>query len=121
MSFKTLCGSLLVLLGMACSAARAAEGSAAADFYRKLTDGTIASQKPDGQGIVASMNGARIDEAGVVRWNETCYCDTPLAHERQTVYDHHFADLATEESGEVSELPGQSFMDYLTELARPSE
>ena len=38
-----------------------------AEFYRELTDGTIQSQRPDGQEIVASMRRARITEPGVVR------------------------------------------------------
>ena len=45
----------------------------AADFLRKLTDGTIENQKPDGKEIVASMKRAVIDEDGIVRWGEVCY------------------------------------------------
>ena len=79
----------------------------------KLTDGTIASQKPDGKEIVASMDRARIDESGVVRWSQLCYCPTPLAHERATVYDQHFTDLETEEADAHAEFEGQPFMEYL--------
>ena len=83
------------------------------EFLEKLTDGTIASQKPDGQEIVASMNRARVDESGVVRWSELCYCSTPLAHERATVYDQHFTDLETEVAEAHVEFDGQPFMEYL--------
>ena len=38
----------------------------AADFLRKLTDGTIQKQEPDGREIVASMKRAVIDKEGVV-------------------------------------------------------
>ena len=83
------------------------------DFLTKLTNGTIASQKPDGQEIVASMKRARIDESGTVRWSELCYCSTPLAHERATVYDDHFAGLKTEETDAHIEFDGQPFMEFL--------
>ena len=55
----------------------------AADFRRKLTDGTIEAQKPDGREIVASMNRAVIDQDGLVKWSEVCYCPSPLEHERK--------------------------------------
>ena len=90
---------------------------AAADFLRKLTDGTIESQKPDGKEIVASMQRAVIDEEGVVRWSEVCYCPTPLQHERATVYDDHFTDIETEEVGDYVQYEGESFMDCLKKCA----
>ena len=34
---------------------------------------------------------------GVVRWSEVCFCATPLRHEKETVYDHLFEDLETNE------------------------
>lgn len=83
------------------------------EFLEKLTDGSIANQKPDGQEIIASMNRARIDQSGVVRWSELCYCSTPLAHERATVYDRHFIELETEEANGHVEFEGRSFMEYL--------
>jgi hypothetical protein len=84
-----------------------------AEFLEKLTDGSIANQRPDGQEIVASMNRARIDGSGVVRWSELCYCSTPLAHERATVYDQHFTNLETKEADTHVEFEGQPFMEYL--------
>ena len=62
----------------------------AAEFHRLLTDGSTESRKPDGKEIAASMKRAKIDEAGVIRWSEICYCPTPLEHERATVYDRFF-------------------------------
>lgn len=85
----------------------------AADFLRKLTDGTIENQKPDGKEIVASMKRAKIGEEGVVRWSEVCYCPTPLEHERATVYDLHFTDIETEVIEGHMEFEGEPFMEHL--------
>lgn len=85
----------------------------AADLLRKLTDGTIESQKPDGEEIVASMQRAVIDDEGVVRWSEVCYCPTPLQHERETVYDHHFSDIDTEQADGYVEFEGKPLMEFL--------
>ena len=84
-----------------------------AEFYRELTDGTIQSQRPDGQEIVASMRRARVTEPGVVRWSEQCFCPTPLAHERQTVYDRYFIDFETEAVDDYVAFDGKNFMDHL--------
>ena len=35
--------------------------------------------------IVAAMARARVGSDGTVRWTETCFCPTPLKHERETV------------------------------------
>jgi len=83
----------------------------AADLYRKLTDGTLLAQKPDGQEIIDSMERARIDDSGVVRWSEICFCSTPLAHERHTVLDDHFTELETEETSGHHVFEGQSLME----------
>ena len=85
----------------------------AAEFLRKLTDGTFENQMPDGKEIVASMQRAQIDDNGVVRWSEVCYCPTPLQHERATVYDNFFDDIQTEEVDDYVEFEGESFMAYL--------
>lgn len=85
----------------------------AADFLCKLTDGTIESQKPDGKEIVASMNRAVIDEEGVVRWSEVCYCPAPLQHERETVYNQHFTDIETKEVEGYVDFEGRPLMEFL--------
>ena len=85
----------------------------AADFLRKLTDGTVEKQKPDGKEIVASMNRAVIDEEGVVRWSEVCYCPTPLQHERATVYDQHFTGIETKEVEDYVQFEGEPLMPFL--------
>lgn len=91
--------------------------SNAADFYRKLTDGTIAKQRPDGPEIVASMRRARIRPDGSVRWSEQCFCATPLAHERETVLDRYFTGLRTTEVEAYREFEGEPLMDELAALA----
>ena len=65
-------------------------------FFKKLTDGSIAEQKPDGQEIVASMQRARINSPGRIEWSETCFCGLPLAHERATVYNHFLSRIEVE-------------------------
>jgi len=90
----------------------------AADFLRKLTEGTIEDQNPDGKEIVASMKRAVIDEENIVRWSEVCYCPTPLQHERATVYDEHFSGFTTEEVDGYVEFQGERFIDYLARAHR---
>ena len=60
------------------------------DFYEKLTDGTINSQRPDGEEMVSSMKRAVLTEPGFIEWFEMCFCPTPLQHERATHYDSYF-------------------------------
>ncbi len=88
----------------------------AAEFYRRLTDGTIENQKPDGKEIVASMRRAKVDREGVVRWSEVCYCPTPLQHEKETVYDHFFEDIETNEVEDYVEFEGEDFMQHLAQI-----
>ncbi len=85
----------------------------AGEFFQKLTDGTIASQQPDGQEIVSSMKKAKIVRKGIIEWFETCYCDTPLKHERETVYDFYLTDITTELVDAKGEIKGESFWNYL--------
>ncbi len=89
----------------------------ARDLFRKLNDGTVLEQKPDGAEIVRSMNRAVVTGNGTVEWSETCYCSTPLAHERATVYDHHFEGITTELLEDHKEYKGAPFMEHLSELA----
>jgi hypothetical protein len=90
----------------------------AGDLLRKLGDGTILGQRPDGEEIVHSMNRAVVTDTGNVVWSESCYCATPLAHERATVYDQHFESMTTEEIAGHQEVDGRSFMEHLAELAK---
>ncbi len=83
------------------------------EFYQKLTDGTIENQKPDGQEIINSMKRAKITKANVIQWSETCFCPTPLKHERETVYDNYLTDMETVEIDDYVECEGESFMDFL--------
>ena len=83
------------------------------EFYEKLTDGTVQRQRPDGPSIVSAMKGAKITEPGVIEWFETCYCATPLRHERATVYDFYLSDISTELVDDFGEVEGEPFWFYL--------
>jgi hypothetical protein len=85
----------------------------ASEFLTRLTDGAIASQRPDGAEIVAAMTRARVAPDGAVRWTETCYCATPLRHERATVYDHYFTGLETRVIDTPESFDGAPLMERL--------
>ena len=93
------------------------KGGIAAEFLGKLRDGSIEQQKPDGKEIVASMNRAVVTASREIEWSETCYCATPLEHERSTVYDFYFDDLTTTEVDGYQEHAGEPFMEHLAKLA----
>jgi hypothetical protein len=84
-----------------------------AALLHKLTDGSVAAQHPDGAEIVAAMERAVITGDGHVEWSETCYCSPPLAHERETVLDHHFDDISTEEISAYQHYDGTPLMAHL--------
>jgi hypothetical protein len=89
----------------------------AAELYRILTDGSVAEQRPDGREIVASMRRA-VSVGEEVHWTETCYCPTPLQHERATVYDRFFTEMVAEPAAEGTRPPeGVSFWAHLREAA----
>ena len=88
----------------------------AAEFFEKLTNGTISKQKPDGQEIVASMKRAKITAPGIIEWYEKCFCPTPLQHERATVYEHYLSDITTEVAEDYGEVRGESFWAYLNDI-----
>ncbi len=85
----------------------------ARELHTRLTDGSIAAQRPDGNEIVAAMGRARVGSDGTVRWTETCFCPTPLKHERETVLDRYFADLETELIDEPVAFDGEPLMGRL--------
>jgi hypothetical protein len=87
------------------------------EFYRKLADGTVAKQRPDGEEIVASMRRAVLTSPGVAEWYEMCFCPTPLQHERQTQYDFYFTDMTTEEAEGYGDIPGESLWAYMASKA----
>jgi len=88
------------------------------EFYRKLTDGSIQNQKPDGQEMVGSMHRASIGESGLIIWSELCYCNPPLAHERSTVLDNYFTEITTKPIDDYEKYEGDSFWDYLVDKSR---
>jgi len=65
------------------------------EFLEKLRDGRIENLEPDGPSIMKGMKSASVDDEGFVNWTELCYCPTPLAHERETVYDNFFEEFQT--------------------------
>ncbi len=87
-------------------------------FYRALTDGTIENQEPDGSEIVASMKRAKVTSPEVIEWYETCYCPTPLQHERETVYDYYLTDIETEPVAGTVEIAGESFWSLLESVSK---
>ncbi len=91
----------------------------APEFYQKLTDGTIENQRPDGQEILASMERAKITNSDTIEWYETCYCATPLAHERSTVYDFYLTDMNAVEVDDYGTPEGASFWAFLVDVSAP--
>ena len=85
----------------------------AAEFHDKLTNGTIARQEPDGNEIVAAMARARVSDDGQVRWTETCFCPTPLQHERETYLDRYFQNIKTRLVDDHQVYDGTPLMDHL--------
>jgi hypothetical protein len=57
------------------------------EFYRKLADGTVAKQRPDGEEIVASMRRAVLTRPGVAEWYEKCFCPLPKSVIQQSGTD----------------------------------
>ena len=84
------------------------------EFYQLLKGGSLEEQVPDGPEILASMDRATVDSSGLVRWTETCYCPTPLRHERATVYDKYFSDLQTEETTDHEMFEGEPFIEHIS-------
>ena len=87
------------------------------EFYRKLANGTVAKQRPDGGEITASMKRAVLTTAGVAEWYEKCFCPTPLHHERQTQYNFYFTDMTTVEAEGYGEIKGEPLRDYMASKA----
>jgi hypothetical protein len=85
----------------------------AREFHTRLTDGSIAGQRPDGAEIVAAMQRARVAPDGTTRWTETCYCSTPLKHERATVLDRYFTGIETKVIDKPVAFDGAPLMDRL--------
>jgi hypothetical protein len=90
----------------------------AGEFLTRLTDGSIAAQRPDGQEIVAAMDRARVGSDGTVRWTETCFCPTPLKHERETVLDRYFTDIEADLIGAPTAVSGRPLMAHLEQPDR---
>ena len=83
-------------------------------FYEVLMNGTVQEQKPDGAEIVSAMKRAKITGPGTIEWYETCYCPSPLQHERETVYDRYLTNIETQPAETIEEIEGESFWAYLS-------
>ena len=84
------------------------------DFFTALTDGSIADQEPDGSYIVNAMQKAVKTGDTTLEWYQSCDCETPLKHERETVYDKYLYDIETTPvDEEKSDIKGESFWDCL--------
>jgi hypothetical protein len=46
-----------------------------------------------------------------VRWTETCYCPTPLEHERATVLDRYFTRIETRVIDKPETFDGMPLVD----------
>jgi len=90
--------------------------SKAKEFLKLIKSLKLKMQFPDGYEIINSMNRAKIDSSGIVKWTELCYCPTPLKHERGTVYDKYFTDIKTQEIEDHEEVKGKSFLEHLSKL-----
>ena len=83
-------------------------------FYTALTDGSIADQEPDGTYIVNAMQKAVKTDANTLEWYQSCDCETPLLHEKETVYDKYLYDIETTPVDEIkNDIKGESFWDCL--------
>ena len=89
----------------------------AAAFYGVLTDGTVQNQRPEGAAIVSAMKEAKITSPDAIEWYESCYCASPLKHERETVYDKYLTNITTELVDKFGDIDGESFWDYLQNTA----
>lgn len=54
----------------------------AASLLRSIDNGTLGRGSIAGDEYLHNMNEARLSDAGVATWVETCFCDPPLAEER---------------------------------------
>ena len=63
------------------------------------------------------MKRARLTKSGIVEWFETCFCSTPLKHERETQYDYYFSEINTELVEEPGKMNGKSFWSYMEKLS----
>ena len=83
------------------------------DFFNVLTDGTVADQEADGAEIINAMQKAVMTSSDTLEWYETCHCETPLKHERETVYDKYIQIVETELAEEEKHIKGNSFWSCL--------
>ena len=54
-----------------------------ADLLRGIEDGTLGAGSVAGDEYLRNMRAARLCGDGAVKWVEVCFCDVPLAEERE--------------------------------------
>jgi len=86
-------------------------------FYEVLSDGTVQKLRPDGNAIVSAMKKAKLTGPDTIEWYESCYCASPLKHERETVYDKYLTNIETHLVEQFGDIDGESFWDYLQSTA----
>ena len=59
------------------------------------------------------MRRARVGSDGAIRWTETCFCPTPLQHERATVLGRYFTGIETKVIDKPVTFDGAPLMDQL--------
>ena len=62
--------------------ARVKPGKEAA-LLRAIEDGTLGAGSVAGDEYLRNMQDARLCQEGKIKWVEVCFCDTPLAEERE--------------------------------------
>jgi hypothetical protein len=67
---------------------------------QQLDSGEIAKMRPFGNALDYSLKNARLEDGGLMVWEEEDYCSPPLAQEREAVLDKFFTDLDVERVGE---------------------
>ncbi len=85
-------------------------------FYEALTNGTVQNQKPDGAEIVSAMRQAKFTSPDSIEWYETCFCPSPLQHERETVYDQYLTNIEAQLVEKTGEIEGEAFWSYLEQV-----
>ena len=65
-----------------------------AELKERLDAEEIRPLRPFGQALDHGLQNARLNEVGLVVWEEEDYCHPPLAMEREAVLDHYFTDLS---------------------------
>jgi hypothetical protein len=79
------------------------------ELERAIDSGTLGRGSVAGDEYLRDMDHAHVDEAGRIKWVETCFCPTPLQEEREyweeffnleKIQDAHARSRCRDETGE---------------------